>query len=142
MSGKRPGTRQWSDGAAGPLLKAVTGLSWMDRAACQDMGPGAFYPERGGSAKEAKLACQRCPVRERCHGYALESGQESGIWGGVIFEMGVPQETSPPVSEVCRNGHRRTDLNTTTLSTTGKIRCRDCDRDAGVRYRQSQKEAA
>lgn len=32
---------------------------------------------------EAKAVCARCPVREACLGFALSTGQNYGIWGGL-----------------------------------------------------------
>jgi WhiB family redox-sensing transcriptional regulator len=31
---------------------------------------------------EAKAVCAACPVRIDCLGYALETGQDAGVWGG------------------------------------------------------------
>lgn len=33
--------------------------------------------------EEAKAVCRRCPVMEQCLQWALESGQDSGVWGGL-----------------------------------------------------------
>ncbi|MFC4950728.1 WhiB family transcriptional regulator [Pseudonocardia sp. GCM10023141] len=32
---------------------------------------------------EAKAVCARCPVTAECLGWALASGQDSGVWGGL-----------------------------------------------------------
>ena len=32
---------------------------------------------------DAKQVCQRCAVMEPCLQWALESGQDSGVWGGL-----------------------------------------------------------
>jgi len=57
-------------------------LSWLDQAACLEVGTEFHFPEKGGSAREAKLLCRGCEVRERCLEYALEHS-EAGIWGGM-----------------------------------------------------------
>ncbi len=33
-------------------------------------------------AEEAKRICHRCPVRSECLRWALDTGQDHGIWGG------------------------------------------------------------
>lgn len=47
-----------------------------------------FFPD-GGDTSEQQEVCRRCPVRDGCLAYALESGQEYGIWGGV--DVGRPE---------------------------------------------------
>ena len=34
----------------------------------------------------AKAVCEECPVKERCLQFALETNQDSGIWGGTSEE--------------------------------------------------------
>jgi WhiB family redox-sensing transcriptional regulator len=55
---------------------------WQDDAACTDLDPDWFFPERGESTAVAKEVCMGCPVREECLAYALANGITSGIWGG------------------------------------------------------------
>jgi len=33
--------------------------------------------------EEAKAVCRRCDVREQCLQWALETGQDAGVWGGL-----------------------------------------------------------
>ena len=40
--------------------------AWMLEAKCLDADPEAFFPEKGGSTREAKRICAACPVREEC----------------------------------------------------------------------------
>jgi WhiB family redox-sensing transcriptional regulator len=56
--------------------------SWQDRALCRQTDPEAFFPEKGGSTREAKAVCLRCPVRAECLESALEHDERFGIWGG------------------------------------------------------------
>ena len=61
---------------------------WRDAAACRDADPELFFPDGDlGSAraqlKTAKLICRGCPVSATCLSWALASGQEAGIWGGL-----------------------------------------------------------
>jgi WhiB family redox-sensing transcriptional regulator len=73
---------QWAPGAAGPLLGDGPDLSWQDRALCAQTDPEAFFPEKGGSTREAKRVCRGCVVKAECLDYALETDQGFGIWGG------------------------------------------------------------
>ena len=45
--------------------------SWQDRALCAQTDPEAFFPEKGGSTREAKRVCRSCEVRAECLEYAL-----------------------------------------------------------------------
>jgi WhiB family transcriptional regulator, redox-sensing transcriptional regulator len=55
---------------------------WQDRALCAQTDPEAFYPDKGGSTREAKNVCRACEVRAECLEYALANGERWGIWGG------------------------------------------------------------
>ena len=56
---------------------------WQDRALCAQTDPEAFFPEKGGSTREAKRICQGCEVRSECLEYALSNDERFGIWGGL-----------------------------------------------------------
>ena len=56
---------------------------WQDRALCAQTDPEAFFPEKGGSTREAKKVCVGCDVRSECLEYALENDERVGIWGGL-----------------------------------------------------------
>lgn len=58
-------------------------LPWMDDAACAQTDPDMFFPEKGGSTRAAKRICGGCDVQETCLEYALATGQQEGIWGGL-----------------------------------------------------------
>lgn len=61
---------------------------WRDNAACRTEDPDLFFPngESGPAlvqAEEAKAVCNNiCPVREQCLDWAMNSGQQAGVWGG------------------------------------------------------------
>jgi WhiB family redox-sensing transcriptional regulator len=56
-------------------------LDWQDLAECRTLDTGLFFPERGGSTKEAKAVCAGCIVSEDCLEYAVVH-ERDGIWGG------------------------------------------------------------
>jgi WhiB family redox-sensing transcriptional regulator len=66
-----------------PLL-----TTWRNRSACLDENPELFFPiGNNGPAldqiKEAKAVCGRCEVVEACLNWAIEYGQDTGVWGGL-----------------------------------------------------------
>jgi WhiB family transcriptional regulator, redox-sensing transcriptional regulator len=66
-------------------------VTWRDRAACLGVNPELFFPTGDtGSAllqiEEAKVVCRRCVVVETCLKWAMESGQDAGVWGGLSEE--------------------------------------------------------
>jgi WhiB family redox-sensing transcriptional regulator len=58
-------------------------LAWQERALCAQTDPEAFFPEKGGSTREAKRVCMSCEVRAECLDYALAKDERFGIWGGL-----------------------------------------------------------
>ncbi|BBY32679.1 WhiB [Mycolicibacter minnesotensis] len=63
--------------------ETATNEQWQERALCSQTDPEAFFPEKGGSTREAKKICQRCSVRSECLEYALAHDERFGIWGGL-----------------------------------------------------------
>jgi WhiB family redox-sensing transcriptional regulator len=70
-------------GIFGLLEEESEELGWQERALCAQTDPEAFFPEKGGSTREAKRVCGGCEVRAECLGYALEHDERFGIWGGL-----------------------------------------------------------
>ena len=63
-------------------------MDWRDRAACLEEDPELFFPiGNTGPAllqiEQAKTVCRRCDVRDTCLQWALETGQDAGVWGGL-----------------------------------------------------------
>ena len=61
--------------------------NWRQSAACSTVDPDLFFPiGTTGPAllqiEEAKAVCQGCAVRAECLEWALETGQDTGVWGG------------------------------------------------------------
>lgn len=84
MTFRRAGA-EWRVGALAPLLAAeeAAELSWQDRALCAETDPEAFFPEKGGSTRDAKRVCRACEVRSECLEYALANDERFGIYGGL-----------------------------------------------------------
>ena len=58
-------------------------LAWQGEALCAQTDPEAFFPEKGGSTRDAKRICSSCDVRGECLEYALSNDERFGIWGGL-----------------------------------------------------------
>ncbi|WP_303902655.1 WhiB family transcriptional regulator [Enteractinococcus helveticum] len=58
-------------------------LAWQADALCAQTDPEAFFPEKGGSTRDAKKVCGACPVKQQCLEYALSNDERFGIWGGM-----------------------------------------------------------
>jgi len=76
---------------ASSLTLANADYSWRADAICRDTDPELFFPVgTTGYAllqiARAKEVCGQCPVRRDCLDYALETNQDSGIWGGTSEE--------------------------------------------------------
>jgi WhiB family redox-sensing transcriptional regulator len=66
-------------------------MSWRDRATCLNEEPELFFPiGNTGPAllqiEQAKAICHRCEVVDTCLEWAMESGQDAGVWGGMSEE--------------------------------------------------------
>lgn len=72
------------DAGAPPLA----GRDWRAAAACLDEDPELFFPvgSTGPSRvqiDEAKAVCGGCPVQATCLDWALQAGEDAGVWGGL-----------------------------------------------------------
>jgi len=59
-----------------------------DKGACTRQGDDLFYPagdtgDGRAQADRAKLVCARCPIRPGCLSWALDNGEDQGVWGGL-----------------------------------------------------------
>ncbi|WP_308493279.1 WhiB family transcriptional regulator [Microbacterium terrisoli] len=66
-----------------PPVEEDNPLAWQADALCAQTDPEAFFPEKGGSTRDAKRVCASCPVRDQCLEYALHNDERFGIWGGL-----------------------------------------------------------
>jgi WhiB family redox-sensing transcriptional regulator len=61
---------------------------WRHLSSCRDEDGDLFFPI--GSAgpaliqtEQAKAVCRRCPVTDECLKFALDTGQDHGVFGGL-----------------------------------------------------------
>ena len=72
----------------GAVLREMRDASGRNPAACLDERPEFLFPiGNAGSAalqiEKAKAVCRRCAIDEACVKWAIESGQDAGVWGGL-----------------------------------------------------------
>ena len=65
--------------------------SWREDAVCFGEDLDTFFPvgDSGPALWQiarAQSICAGCPVREQCLDYALSTGQDHGIWGGLTAQ--------------------------------------------------------
>jgi len=67
----------------GPDFLDITAVpEWMTGGVCAQVDPELWFPEKGGSTREAKALCTGCPVQVQCLAYALANDERFGVWGG------------------------------------------------------------
>lgn len=68
--------------------RGAGGTDWRFSGACRTEDPDLFFPAGNSGPyllqiEEAKAVCRRCPVMEQCLRWALDTGQDAGVWGGL-----------------------------------------------------------
>lgn len=128
-------------------LSADPGEDWRHRAACRSEDPELFFP--GGTTgpalqqiEQAKAVCRRCSVTGECLAWALDSGQEHGVWGGLgeserramkrRRRRTAPAQAARPgrllaTEHACAHGHPWTEGSWRPRA-DGTRRCRVCER--------------
>ena len=76
---------------ASTLALAAADDGWRDHALCSGTDPDLFFPvgttgQALVSIEYAKRVCQQCTVTGECLEFALETNQDSGLWGGLSEE--------------------------------------------------------
>lgn len=83
---------------------------WYKHGNCADpnasYGKDFFFPDERipADVEKAKAVCRTCPVKWECFAYGFLSGQEEGMWGGMLttrFSMFIAfqGELPTPLSE-------------------------------------------
>lgn len=63
------------------VVAAAPSDDWMKDALCVQTDPEIFFPEKGGSTRDAKKICGQCAVRASCGTYADYQKEGFGVWG-------------------------------------------------------------
>ena len=76
---------------ASSLALGSADYTWRRNALCRDTDPELFFPVgTTGQAllqiSRAKEVCCECPVKFDCLDFAMETNQDTGIWGGTSEE--------------------------------------------------------
>lgn len=56
---------------------------WRDLANCRGFEDAMFPSSNAYEIEQAKGLCSNCPVVEHCLQWALETGEDFGVWGGL-----------------------------------------------------------
>lgn len=62
----------------------MNGEEWAAKAMCKGTDPDKFFPERGGSTREARQICRSCPVCDECREFAVKKNEKYGVWGDTV----------------------------------------------------------
>lgn len=79
----RPVTVRTAAAPAPPKRTLLDDEPWRADALCAQTDPESFFPEKGGSTREAKSVCTTCTVAAECLDYAIANDERFGIWGGL-----------------------------------------------------------
>lgn len=66
-----------------PVISVDERSDWQERGLCAQTDPEAFFPDKGGSTREAKKICTGCEVKAECLEDALTKQERFGIRGGL-----------------------------------------------------------
>lgn len=67
---------------------------WLDvNVPCRDSDPRLWFSETVDSVARAKRLCHDCPLRLECLAGAVRRQEPWGVWGGELFDRGVPVAT-------------------------------------------------
>ncbi|CAM5404664.1 Transcriptional regulator WhiB [Streptomyces griseoloalbus] len=94
-------------------------LGWQERALCAQTDPESFFPEKGGSTREAKKVCLACEVRSECLEYALAHDERFWHLGRPVRAGAAPPQEGRRLTRGTPGGARRTPDIHTLLRTNG-----------------------
>jgi WhiB family redox-sensing transcriptional regulator len=131
------------------LLTLVPGLvrtgeesSWQDLAMCTQTDPDAFYPELGESTGPARAVCRICPVSAPCLQYAIDNGEEWGIWGGLSERERRGLRRDPAGRDLCKKELHLMEGGNVLTDAAGVRRCAACKAASQSRRNPAPRKAA
>jgi WhiB family transcriptional regulator, redox-sensing transcriptional regulator len=65
-----------------PVSEEPDGGDLRSSGNCKDYPPATFFPSDAPGTNRAKRICASCGVAALCLEYALDTGQDHGVWGG------------------------------------------------------------
>jgi len=69
----------------------LTASTWIDAATpCRSHDPELWFAESADQIELAQALCRTCPLQASCLAGALARSEPWGVWGGELFEGGVP----------------------------------------------------
>jgi hypothetical protein len=68
---------------ANRTIPAVPWFHWLPGKGCAGVDPEVMHPETAKAELAAVAVCEPCPFVVDCAGWALETGQVYGTYGGV-----------------------------------------------------------
>lgn len=75
----------------------LPGRVWLDvETPCQNHDAGLWFSETADGLARAKRLCRGCALRTECLAGALARREPWGVWGGELFDRGVPVATKRP----------------------------------------------
>lgn len=97
-----------------PQVFPPTFLTADATALCAEIGGEAWFPPTGGSARDVKAICHRCELEAACLEWALDTGEQWGIWGGksprdrrrILARRGVPVVEPKPIDHGTEAGYK------------------------------------
>ena len=91
--------------------------SWQSQAACRGADTHIFFcdPPTKKATAAAVAICKTCVVSVNCYDTAVATGEENGVWGGVLFTRHKAPQTDTPCT-MCGEPGRRSNFH----------RCRQC----------------
>ncbi|WP_314222830.1 WhiB family transcriptional regulator [Streptomyces zaehneri] len=94
-----------------PCCEHPATSDWRDQAACVGEDPEIFFPlsdlaAPGTEASLARAVCRRCAVLIDCRDWAVEHGEDDGIWGATTAAQrrSIRRATREPTSPLGRHG--------------------------------------
>jgi len=92
-TGERIHKADETSNSAGGVRKRMdpASMDWRHEASCRDVDPELFFPigSTGPALSQieaARAICGTCDVQAPCLEWALATGQDAGIWGGMTEE--------------------------------------------------------